>query len=116
MVTAAPLAQLVDAYRQAGAGPFSPAAGMSAWQRKVSPGNGGQERSCSDCHGSDLTRPGRHAKTGKLIKPLAPSVNPRRLTDRRKVEKWFRRNCRWTWGRECTAQEKGDFLSYIAEQ
>ncbi|MEA3244387.1 MAG: DUF1924 domain-containing protein, partial [Pseudomonadota bacterium] len=33
--------------------------------------------------------------------------------DGKKIEKWFKRNCKWTLGRECTAQEKADFLAYI---
>ena len=44
---------------------------------------------------------------------MAPSVASGRYTDPGKVEKWFGRNCLWTWGRECTAQEKGDLLEYL---
>ncbi|HCS12500.1 MAG TPA: hypothetical protein DIW28_01710, partial [Zetaproteobacteria bacterium] len=44
----------------------------------------------------------------KRIEPMAPSVNPERLTDPAKIEKWFGRNCEWTIGRDCTAQEKAD--------
>ena len=51
--------------------------------------------------------------TGKAIEPLAPSANPKRLTDPEHIEKWFLRNCKWTLGRECTPQEKGDFLVMI---
>ena len=47
---------------------------------------------------------------------MAPSVNPKRLTDRTKIEKWFVRNCKWTFGRECTPQEKGDLLSFISSR
>jgi len=47
---------------------------------------------------------------------LAPSVDPQRLTDQAKVEKWLLRNCRWTLGRECTSDEKADFISYIETQ
>jgi hypothetical protein len=45
---------------------------------------------------------------------LAPSAQSDRFSDPEKVEKWFKRNCTWTWGRECTAQEKGDFLAYLS--
>ena len=55
-------------------------------------------------------------KTGKVIDPMAPSVNPKRFTDAKEIEKWFKRNCTWTVGRECTPQEKGDFLSYLRTQ
>lgn len=100
-------------YRTAGAGPFSAAAGAEAWQREVAAGNGEPPRSCASCHGADPRAAGRHARTGKVIDPLAPAVNPARLSDTETIEKWFRRNCEWTWGRACTPQEKGDFLSYL---
>jgi hypothetical protein len=105
---------LIEDYRNAGAGPFSQSAGRSAWIREHQSTGNGDTRSCSSCHGKDLTQPGRHIKTGKPIEPMAPSVNPARLTDPKKVEKWFRRNCRWTLGRECSPQEKGDFIRYIS--
>ncbi|HEY5789135.1 MAG TPA: DUF1924 domain-containing protein, partial [Gammaproteobacteria bacterium] len=65
---------------------------------------------------SDLRSAGRHLRTRKPIEPLAPSANPRRLTDTAEIEKWFRRNCDWTVGRECTAQEKGDLLAWLRTQ
>lgn len=92
------------------------AAGAAAWVEQHPPGDGGAARSCASCHGKDLTQPGRHAKTGKPIEPLAPSVRPTRLTDQAKVAKWLRRNCNWTLGRACTAAEQADFLAYIATQ
>lgn len=49
----------------------------------------------------------------RSIEPLAPAVTPTRFTDSKKVEKWFRRNCDDVLKRECTAQEKGDFISWI---
>lgn len=91
--------------------PFSADAGYRAWYRIEVNG-----RSCTSCHGESLTVPGRHEKTGKLIEPMAPSVNPARLTERRKIDKWFLRNCKWTFGRECTAQEKGDMLVWLSGQ
>jgi len=100
------------AYQAAGSGPADPARGARLWQQPF-PSADGASRRCSDCHGSDLRQPGRHAKTGKAIEPLAPSVSAESLTDPAKIEKWFRRNCSWTLGRECTPQEKADLLSYI---
>ena len=94
----------------------SAADGAAAWAREYPQADGSPARSCATCHGTDLTRPGRHATTGKTIEPLAPSVNPERLTDPAKVEKWLLRNCRWTLGRECTADEKSSFVSYIKTQ
>ncbi|MCU7905413.1 MAG: DUF1924 domain-containing protein [Candidatus Thiodiazotropha sp. (ex Epidulcina cf. delphinae)] len=107
---------LLKGYQVSGAGGFSAEQGAADWQRRVAHAKSGQARSCSDCHGSDLTKEGGHAKTGKLIEPMAPSANPQRLSDAKKIEKWFKRNCKWTWGRECTAQEKGDLLRYLQQQ
>lgn len=77
---------------------------------------GDESRDCTQCHGRDLTRPGEHIKTGKVIDPISPSVNPKRFTDRKKIEKWFKRNCKWVMGRECTASEKEDLLAYLRLQ
>lgn len=44
---------------------------------------------------------------------MATSVNPQRLTDSAKIEKWFARNCKFTLGRECSAQEKGNMLVWL---
>lgn len=90
--------------------------GAADWVREYPQPDGSPARSCATCHGSDLTQPGRHATTGKRIAPLAPSVNPERLSDPGEVEKWLRRNCRWTLGRLCTEAEKEGFLAYIRSQ
>jgi mono/diheme cytochrome c family protein len=73
----------------------------------------GAEWSCSSCHTDNPAAPGKHAKTDKPIKPMAPAANPERFTDSAKVAKWFKRNCGDVLDRPCTAQEKGDFLSYL---
>lgn len=91
--------------------PFSVQAGLATWTTEQANG-----RSCLSCHGDSLYAVGRHQKTGKLIEPMAPSVNLERLTDKRKINKWFLRNCKWTYGRECTAQEKGDILLWLSQQ
>ncbi len=70
---------------------------------------------CTACHTDDPAKPGRHAVTGKEIKPLAPAVNPERFSDAAKVEKWFRRNCKEVLGRECTPAEKADFIVFVTE-
>jgi hypothetical protein len=103
---------LLAGYAKLGAGPFSAAAGEALWAKPVA-AEGGEPRACATCHGKDLTRPGLQQNTGKVIEPMAPSVNPQRLTDAEKIEKWFKRNCKWTLGRECSPQEKGDVLSFI---
>lgn len=73
----------------------------------------GKEWSCSSCHTTQPTGPGKHASTGKVIEPMAPAVHAQRFTDPAKVEKWFRRNCNDVVGRECTAGEKSDVLAWL---
>jgi hypothetical protein len=110
------VSKLQAEYRSQGASGFSAAAGESMWHNSFPNGKSGQQGSCRKCHTADLRHAGKHVVTGKPIKPMAPSINPERLTDRAKVEKWFLRNCKWTLGRQCTAQEKGDLLEFIAGQ
>ena len=54
-------------------------------------------------------------KDAKLrkIPPLAPSANPKRLTDFDHVKTFLKSNCEMVFGRVCTAKEKGDVLSWI---
>jgi len=103
---------LLKDYAAQGAGEADVKQGQKLWQ-KVYTEKG--ERSCAVCHTNDLTQNGKHVKTNKVIKAMSPSVNPERLTDSKKVNKWFKRNCKWTMGRECTAQEKSDFLVFIKQ-
>lgn len=93
-----------------------PMAGAAFWRAEHPQSDGSPARSCTSCHGRDLSQPGRHVNTGKVIEPMAPSVNPQRLSDAAKIEKWLGRNCRWTLGRNCTASEKADVLAYIRTQ
>lgn len=104
---------LLKVYSGAGAGPFSAEAGEQLWTKTNRHDASPAERSCSSCHTSNLSNDGKHIKTQKPIKSMAPNANAKRLTDTKKIEKWFMRNCKWTLGRECSAQEKGDFLLYI---
>ena len=73
----------------------------------------GKEWSCASCHGAVPTQAGKHASTGKAIGALAPSANTQRFSDAAKVEKWFRRNCNDVLGRECSAAEKADVMSWL---
>lgn len=101
---------------QTGNGPksFSAERGKTFWlAEQVS--DSGEKMNCASCHGSDLTQAGKHNKSGKRIEPMAPSANAERYTDLEKIEKWFTRNCKQVLRRECTAQEKGDVLSYLAK-
>jgi hypothetical protein len=47
---------------------------------------------------------------------MSMKVNAERFTDVKKIEKWFKRNCKDAWGRECTVQEKADFLTFLLAQ
>jgi cytochrome c peroxidase len=69
--------------------------------------------SCTTCHTKDPRSAGQ-TRVGKPIDPMAVSVNPSRFTDPAKLDKWFRRNCTSVLGRECTATEQGDVLTYLS--
>ncbi|MFZ2524178.1 MAG: DUF1924 domain-containing protein [Candidatus Ferrigenium altingense] len=87
---------------------FSAARGESFFKAKH-----GGEWSCASCHTENPAALGKHAKTGKVIDPLAPSANAERFTSPKKVDKWFKRNCNDVLSRACTPQEKGDVLAYL---
>ena len=70
---------------------------------------------CTACH-ADSPRSAGRTPAGKVIEAVAVSVTPTRYTDPAKVEKWFKRNCNDVLGRECTALEKGDWLSFMINQ
>ena len=109
---AAPTAAL-DGYRSAAKQEdpafkdFSATRGESFYRAKTG------DMACAGCHGTSPKDHGKHATTGKDILPMAPSVNPERFADPAKVEKWFRRNCNDVLKRACTANEKGDFITYL---
>lgn len=71
------------------------------------------QQACTTCHTDNAAGDGKHYKTGKLIKPLAPAANPTRFTDLAKSEKWFGRNCSEVVGRPCSAAEKADFIAFL---
>lgn len=106
-------AALLDAYRADAAAATPSYAGSSAPRGDAFFHARGKDWSCASCHTADPRQPGRHAVTGKPIRPLAPAADPTRFTDRAKAEKWFKRNCKDTLGRECTAAEKADLLAYL---
>jgi hypothetical protein len=107
---AATPAELLAAYTAQAGAPASAERGQQMFNT-----NFGRELgwSCASCHGTVPTKSGRHAVTDKLIAPLAPAFNPQRFTDRTKVESFFRLNCKDVVGRECTAGEKADVLSWL---
>ena len=71
--------------------------------------------SCTTCHGNSPQSRGQ-TRADKPIEPMALSLTPNRYSDPKKVAKWFRRNCKSVLGRECTALEKGDFITFMATQ
>jgi len=101
---------MLEEYKAQALRPFSMESGQAIWTTAVN------DRSCTSCHSNSVFEQGSHQRTGKLIEPMAPSVNPERLRDRKKINKWFLRNCKWTFGRECTVQEKGDILLWLSQQ
>lgn len=108
--------KLLAEYRSAGATEFDVAAGKALWLQEFQDVKSGKMRQCVTCHTNNLRNQGKHARTGKSIEPLAPSVNSESLTDIKKIRKWLKRNCKWTIGRECTPQEKGNALTFIQSQ
>jgi hypothetical protein len=104
--------EIIQHYQSQSALPLSSERGQKLWEREgITKAN--KTRRCNSCHHKDLTRAGRHAKSKKVIEPMAASINPQRYQKLKKVEKWFKRNCKWTFGRECTPQERGDIFTYL---
>lgn len=98
-------AELLAGYTAQAGQPAQAARGQAFFTAKH-----GKDWSCSSCHTA------KHAATGKVIAPLAPSANDKRFTDAAKSEKWFRRNCNDVAGRECTPGEKADVLAWLLTQ
>lgn len=73
----------------------------------------GKDLSCSTCHTDNPANNGKHADTGKLIQPMAPSVNPKRFSDVQKSSEKFAEHCKDLYGKDCTAEEKGNFITYL---
>ena len=107
--------EALKSYSSNGKLTFDAKRGQALWVKEF-PASDGKMRQCTTCHGKDLGKNGKHSKSGKVIKPMAASVNKERYTEMKKINKWFKRNCKWTLGRECTNQEKGDILKYLSQQ
>jgi cytochrome c peroxidase len=86
-------------------------AGRAFFTRKILVS--GKEISCSSCHTDNPAKQGKHIKDGKPIKPLTPTVNPKRFSDLDKVEVNFEKHCLEVLGKDCTAQEKADYITYL---
>ncbi len=93
---------------------FSAARGKALHNQNFTTGKA-DTPACNACHGKEPSGLGR-TPAGKVIDAMAVSVTPARYTDPAKVEKWFKRNCNEVIGRECSAQEKGDWLAYMVNQ
>ena len=106
--------ELLQKYQSSGASSCKAETGKVLWQKKFK-SKDGSLRSCVSCHGSDMKIAGSHAKSKKVIAAMSPSVNKKRFTKVKKVEKWFKRNCKWTLGRVCTIQEKCDYLMFLKD-
>ncbi|MFQ5560198.1 MAG: DUF1924 domain-containing protein [Nitrospinota bacterium] len=92
---------------------FSVKRGEELFYRESSHPEDPFSRACFTCHTKDLKKSGTHYVSGKVIEPLSPEVNPKRLSDVKKLKKWFKRNCSWVLQRACSPLEKGDFLAYL---
>ncbi len=103
---------LKDYASAAGVASFSADAGKTLFQTNHTGGKP-DTPSCTTCHTADPRQPGK-SRVGKPIEPMAVSANPSRFTDAAKVEKWFRRNCTSVLGRECSAEEKGNIITYLS--
>jgi cytochrome c peroxidase len=90
---------------------LSAEAGRAFYTKKVT--SKGRVFSCSDCHNDNPAKMGEHNTLGDPIKPLAPSANPNRFSDIGKSEKGFNKHCQDLYGKNCTPQEKGDFVTYL---
>jgi Domain of unknown function (DUF1924) len=110
--------RLLEIYRQeasraaTGFVGFSAARGEALY-RDAHQGGNAATPSCTTCHTEDPAATGRHQKTRRAIEPMAVSANPARFTDPDEVEKHFARDCKNVLGRTCTAEEKGDFVTFL---
>jgi hypothetical protein len=102
-------AALLAAYTKQAGGSASAERGRAFFTRSF----GRDFENCAACHGAMPVRAGKDLVSEKPIAALAPAVSPQRFTDRAKVEYRFSQNCKDVVGRECTAQEKADVLSWL---
>jgi cytochrome c peroxidase len=102
--------QILATYQQQ-AGSASAARGEKFFFAKVTSPKG-EVVSCTTCHTDNPKAVGK-TRAQKRIEPLAPAANRERFTDPAKVEKWFKRNCKDVLERECTVQEKADFVAFM---
>ena len=97
---------------EAGVSSFSAEDGKAFFQGTHTGGKP-ETPSCTSCHTDSPFTAGK-TRVGKVIEPMAVSITPERFTDPETVAKWFRRNCNSVLGRECSALEKGNILTYLS--
>jgi mono/diheme cytochrome c family protein len=102
-------AELLAAYAAKAAAPPSAERGQAFFNKNF----GRDFDGCAACHGAVPTRPGKDLVSEKPIAALAPAANASRFRDRTKVDYAFLINCKDVVGRECTAGEKADILSWL---
>lgn len=86
-------------------------AGRAFYVKKYS--RKGKEESCASCHTDNPAKVGKHTETDKPIQSLSPAVNAKRFSNLQHVEKNFSVHCKDILGRDCTPQEKGDYIIYL---
>lgn len=86
-------------------------AGRAFYVKKYS--RKGKEESCASCHTDNPAKEGKHTESEKPIQPLSPVVNAKRFSNLQRVEKNFTVHCQEIIGRDCTPQEKGDYIIYL---
>ncbi len=111
---AGPRDDIVAGFMAQGATTADPAKGQAMYNANYGTGKV-ETPKCQSCHGATPQQAGE-TRTAKPIDPMAVSKAPDRFTDKKKVDKWFLRNCKGVIGRECTAQEKVDFISFMMTQ
>ncbi|HEX5364769.1 MAG TPA: DUF1924 domain-containing protein [Gallionella sp.] len=90
---------------------LSAEAGRAFYTKKVEVA--GKDLSCAACHTDNPANPGKHNETGKPIKPMAPAVNPQRFSNIQKSAAGFSKHCQDLYGKDCSPQDKGDFITYL---
>jgi hypothetical protein len=99
-------------YREQAGQAFSAERGKALWEKKV------YGKSCTKCHNSDITKPGKkHVLFLTFdIAPMALSANPKLFEDPKDADKAFDKRCNQVFRRQCSALEKGDILTYLISQ
>lgn len=104
--------ELLQQYESEADKPLSAERGKALWEKSIG------EKSCTNCHTSDITQPGEMTVLfffKKSIDPMALSANPDRFQDIEKADKAFDKNCKRVFDKVCTPKEKGDLLKYLTE-